>query len=370
LLAHPDWRLVHFDALAALYLLRGEPGLEQRFPALDLGARHFRSPLAASVPDTPGAARKETVALVNIGTALARFPELTWQLRIPILLSSLDRADWAMQQESSPAGVWTILGNAYWSLSPNLRTPPPIPSSEWNLRSSIRWAQQSYCLRQAQALNPSDVRVLTELRRSLGARQMVDAMQTVGEELLATGKLDSEQSDEILAINKRVGPPVELPMLSPDQARVVVGRLLQAGRVEDATRLAEIVGAGGWTSWDAQLIDQIAGAHMQLGDPIRAREMWEKATASHKEAGRLIRLAATYWVERDLKQAVVLGQQAREKDPQSADAHWLLAWLYTEQGDAERALRVIEDAQMPEIREEFDLLRTMLLRYHTRGESI
>lgn len=252
----------------------------------------------------------------------------------------------------------------------DLRTPPPIPASEWNLRGSIRWAQQSYCLKQAQSLDPSDVRVLTELRRSLGARQMIDAMRTVGEELLATGKLNSDQSDEIVAINKRVGPPVELPMLSPDQARVAVGRLLQAGRVEDATRLAEIVGAGGWTSWDAQLIDRIAGAYLQMGNPAGAREMWDKATASHKEADRLIRLAATFWAERDLKQAVVLGQQAREKDPQSADAHWLLAWLYIEQGDAERALRVIDDAQsMPEIREEFDLLKAMLLRYRIRSES-
>lgn len=371
LLAHPDWRLVHYDAMAAVYLRRGEQSLEHRFPTLDLGARHFQSPLAASVPDAPGADRKETFALVNIGTALARFPELTWQLRIPILLSSFDRADQAMQQESNPAGVWTILGNAYWALSPNLRTAPPIPASEWNLRGSIRWAQQSYCLRQAQSLNPTDVRVLTELRRSLGARQMIDAMRTVGEELLATGNLNSELSDEILEINKRVGPPMDLPMLSPDQARVVVGRLLQAGRVEDATRLAEIVGAGGLTTtWDAQLIDQIAGAYLQMGDPIRAREMWDKATASHKEADRLVRLAATYWAERDLKRAVILGQQAREKDPQSAEAHWLLAWLYAEQGDAEWALRVIDDAQsMPEVREEFDLLKTMLLRYRSRTES-
>lgn len=361
-LAHPDWRLVEFDALAGVYIRRGDH--DAKIPTLDLGTRHFLAPESASIPHAPGAARLETVALVNIGTALARQPELAWSHRIPILLSAFDRAELAIKEEPDAVGVWTVLGNACWAMTPNLRTPPPQSGDPWDPQRSLRWAQQTYCLRQAQQLAPTDIRVLNELHRSFAARKMIDSMRTVGEDLLATGKLPSPQADEIASVNARVGPPGEFPPLSAEQARDLTIRLLQAGRPEDATFLADRVGDSAWSSWPAPLIDQVAGAHLQLGAPARAREIWA-STTSLAESDRLLRFAATAWVERNFTGATEFARKARELDQRSPVACWMLAWLLTEQGRADEALRSIDDTpSLPEeTRREVDHLRAMLLRY-------
>jgi tetratricopeptide (TPR) repeat protein len=91
-------------------------------------------------------------------------------------------------------------------------------------------------------------------------------------------------------------------------------------------------------AWEWPAAERVAGLYMHLGRPADARRVWQAAERCPSEALRLCRLASTFWVERNWKAAVSHFQQARQADPQLAEACWGLAMLQGQLGDAPAAL--------------------------------
>jgi tetratricopeptide (TPR) repeat protein len=362
-LTQPGWRCVYFDALAAVFLHRGDAELERRFPTFDPLARHFGQTRAPSQPEAPGAAWKETKALYNVVASLRRPGSPGWHDRIPWLLAALDRAELALEEDSQSAGVWTVLGNTYGNLIPDLSRPPPSPSASWDPATGMTWAQSTYCFRQVLQRAPNDERVLQALLRSYGARRMADAQRDVALRLLSTGRLPAKEATALQQLVERIGPAPAVP--STIDASTAAIRLLQAGRPAQAVRLAEERGlASGATGWQWPIADALAGACMHLGQPERARAIWRNALRPPAEAVRLERLASTHWVERDFDEAVRRYRQAWSAEPRRAEPGRALAWLHTQRGEAEPALRACRETLRLELpaplREELRRLEEMV----------
>jgi hypothetical protein len=371
-LVHPHWRLVYFDAQAAVFLPRGSPDLGRRFPSLDLAVRPFTRRGGPSLPDAPGAAEKETIALANLGTALCRYPDATWSARIPALLAALERSEVALREGGDQATVWMLIGTTCWALRPEVGTPPSSPADGWNTYADVRWAQVSYGLRLAHVLNPKETRFTRELYRLFGGLGMVDAQRTVGLELLASGGGRSEE--ETTAVREqvaRVDGPLNFGFVTLAKMPHLLLDLLRAGRAEDATRLADAVGAAVWSSWDWEVLDRLAGTWLRLGYPDKARRVWEGAAGAPSEAVRAARVGASFWVERDLGAAADAYERARQADPKLGEAYWALAWIDTERGRAPAAIEQIRGANAASVSEptraELARLEAFLQKYASPG---
>jgi tetratricopeptide (TPR) repeat protein len=208
LLTHPGWRCVYFDALASVFLPRMRSDLERSYPTIDFAARHFSPTKTPSTPDISGAAFREMRALYNLATELRRNPSATETWRIPALLVALDRGSLAQPEEPARSSVWTLLGNCYWSLIPDLAKPPPTPADQWDPAAGLPWAQATYCYRRALDLAPEDPTALRYLSDALRARRMTD--------------IESNDRGTVItwAIAERLGP-LYLHLGRPSDARRV-----------------------------------------------------------------------------------------------------------------------------------------------------
>jgi hypothetical protein len=364
-IAHPGWRLVYLDALAAVLVPRGDPEADRAIPTFDLAGRHFRAPGEPSIPDAPGAAFKEMSVLSSLaGRAIQ--PETTWTTRIPAGLSAIDRAVIAQNEPESHAQFWKVLSSCYMALLPDLRVPPPSLAAGWDAYSGIRWAQSTYCLRQALIHTPTHEASLKSLSSSFRVRRMADALRSVSLVLLEAGHLSGDEAQLARQFADRVGPPLEFRAgLDPVQT---IGLLLGDGRPEDATRYADSL-PGRALPWP--LADAVAGAWLHLGYPDRARRVWQAASGPPSEAIRLARVASSYWAERDYTAAEQTYLQVRQAAPELLEPHWALAWIATELGRAgqaaESARAALGRSPPPTVQTELTALLAFLARYPETG---
>jgi tetratricopeptide (TPR) repeat protein len=336
LLTHADWRCIYFDALAAVFVPRQAGVSTEEFPAVDFAARHFREPDAASIPDIKGAAARELKALFNLAASLPAAPETAWRGRIPLLLVALDRARRALAEDPERADVWVLRGNCYWRLNPHLHVRPPGPADAWAVEQGIWWAQAMYCYRQALVHQPDNAAAWRYLYQAFRVRGMADAQADAGLEWLRHDpRISAKERQEIQQLVQRVGPPPRPASLTPAHLPLLVGQLLDQHRPALA---AELLDSAPMESWDWRFAERVAGLYLHLGRPADARRVWEQAWDCSSEALRECRLAGTYWAEGDFDAALHHYQEARQADPQRAEACWGLAMLYTQLGQAGLAL--------------------------------
>jgi tetratricopeptide (TPR) repeat protein len=325
LLMHPDWRCIYYDALASIFVRNSTPAAS--FPPVDFAARHFADADAALVPADRGAAAREEKALFNLVASLPRSPALTWSRRIPMLWLALDRARLAVQEDHSRPDVWVLLGNCYWNVNPDLTHPPLRPGPEWQTEEGIYWAQATYCIRRALAIDPTQASAWRYLFGAYGARGMADAQLAAGRNWRHTDpKISAHDLDRIDALEQ------SLARSAPPSA--AVSACLRQGLVEAAARVLDEMGP---QQWDWPMADIAAGLYMHLGRPADARQVWQGARTCPSSSLRLARIASTYWVEQDFEQAVEYFMQSRAADARSADAGWGLAFLNAQLGRASPA---------------------------------
>jgi tetratricopeptide (TPR) repeat protein len=345
LLTRPKWRCIYYDALASIFVHQDQVGSESSFPAVDFARRHFRQPMSPSIPDVPGAAAREEKALFNLGSSLARSPDVAWRGRIPVLLNALDRGGRALEQDPQRPDVWIALGNSYWNLIPDLTAQPPTPADDWRLEESIYWAQATYCHRRALELKTDEAAAWQYLFVSYRARSMLDALVSAGDQWINLDpKVSSTQRDrfeELRTTVERTQPRESAPILSDVADRVY--QLLRANRPEAAERMIRDAERLQPLKWKWEPADRAGGLYMHLGRPADARRIWEAADECPSVALRESRIGSTFWVERDFDAAIRHFRAARATDPQLGESAWALAMLYTQLGMAEPALEACRE---------------------------
>jgi tetratricopeptide (TPR) repeat protein len=339
LMTNPGWRCIYYDALATIFIPKDGGNSEGQFPSVDFAACHFQNASAPSVPDVPGAAAREVKALFNLSASLPRSAVPSGTARIPVLLRALDRATRALEDDATRPDVWVLLGNSYWNLNPDLSAAPPTPGQEWHLEQIIYWAQATYCLRRAVDHQPDDAAAWRYLFSCYRARGMLDAQVTAGTEWLrcdknVTAKQRAQFENLRLAVAK-----LDLPgHPSPSELPARLQQMLRSNRAEAACQLIEEAERRQAPTWTWVQADQIAGLYMHLGRPTMARQYWERADGAPSASIRELRLAATYWVERDFEGALTHLGAAEHADADLGEVQWALAEIHAQLGNAEAAL--------------------------------
>jgi tetratricopeptide (TPR) repeat protein len=341
LLTNPDWRCIYYDLVASVFVSRRRRNLESAFPNVNFAARHFDSrdrsaPAAATVPFQPGEAK----ALLNLGSALRNRPGANWELRLTFLLLAADRLRLALDANPAVAAQWTMLGNCYWNMIPDLRLPLPGPDGPWDPATGLLPAQASFCYRRALERNPRQLGALVSLRHAFQARRMRDAEHAIADQAHRAGMI-------LDAGNLSTPSRTESPGASPhgpsenatDGLSRTIANLVHEGRGEAAARL--VVEAGNpeiildWPS-----ADRVAATLFHLGRPADARRLWERAQVpkSGQPALRLARIAAAALAALDATTAEQTYRAALEHDPTLGEAWFGLALLHTQRGNAAAAL--------------------------------
>jgi tetratricopeptide (TPR) repeat protein len=365
LLVHPEWRCVYYDAVGAVFVPRGAGDGAAAYPTVDFADRHFRH--QAPVPPEPGATLQEGQALYNLGAALPRTGDPAWTLRIPLFLAALGRLAAAADEDPARERTWSLLGYSYWGLLPDPAAPAPTPAEPWDSGRGILWAQATYCFRRALELAPADAKARVGLYLAFEARRMTDAQLSVGQGLLEDPQTDEGMKAQVQELRRYLGPPPRSGGRLPDDLEAAVTDLLHSQRPEAAVRLVEEVERARPVAWTWPLAERVGGAYLHLGRPADARRVWQQTAKAPSEALRLCRLAATFWVEREVAAADRLYLQALEADARLAEAWRDLAWLHAQRGQAEAAERACrERLRLPlddQQRKELLSLRALLRRY-------
>ena len=255
ILADPRWRCVWFDPVAAIFLPRNQKGPEELFPTVDFGNRQF----AGSPVPTPGpvAALVEARALAEMGSALSKRAGTRWVDRLPILLLGSRLAKESMKSQPGSATPWTVLGHCCWSLAPDLSARPPGLDDPWELAESLSWAQTTFCYRRALERAPDNIPALLSMAGLFEVRRMTGAKRAVA-----------------------------------DRIRAIRGQALDSGSRTLEQITAEAEGTAQVLSWTEA--ERRGTAVLNLGDPDRARRIWEHAENPPSPAIRLARIADTH----------------------------------------------------------------------------
>ena len=108
--------------------------------------------------------------------------------------------------------------------------------------------------------------------------------------------------------------------------------MLADGRAESAADLLEQGYPPERAPWE--ILDRIATLRLHLGEPARARALWQKAASTPEPAVATPRIGTTYLVEEDFDAARRAYREALQAKPDLFEARYSLAVLEQDAGDA------------------------------------
>jgi tetratricopeptide (TPR) repeat protein len=174
------------------------------------------------------------------------------------------------------------------------------------------------------------------------ARGMNEAVVPILERLPALHPINLEQvaqqsraKEARAEVERKLGSRPSLTWRNKSELDQRVTVLLAAGRAASAAKLLEAANPPERASWE--VVDRTATLWLHLGEPARARKLLEKAADPQKPAAREARIGTTYLVEGDFAAARRHYQRALEDSPDSFEAHYSLAVLEQDAGDAASA---------------------------------
>ncbi len=200
----------------------------------------------------------------------------------------------------------------------------------------------TYALRRTVEIGPRDFSTLLSLRMAYEVRLMYEAAIPVIDALDAIHSTNPHQFQEQASNDalraqyiKKLGPPPASTWRNLSELDQIVTAHLVAGRAEGAARLLEQAFPPEKASWTT--VEKMATIRLHLGEPAKARSIWEKATTCPDPGLREARIATTYLAENDFDAARSRYEHALQSNPKLFDALYCLAVLEQDAGNAPAA---------------------------------
>ncbi len=356
LLADRGHVCVWFDAMAAVFVPRSAPAARS---AIDFLTRHFEPDLATS-PRGVEALNANARALRNVAAVLlqrsvpggaGRSIPVSPTLAKPLILLGHGYAHQAVALDPSAADAWKLLGQLEL-----LRDPVSPEVSAARVRRAfdplfdLSQARATYALKRAVALRPDDFPTQVSLLGLYQARGLLEPTLPVLEQIARLTPINriqeqtQTQCEQATAgVRQRLGdgPPASWRNLG--ELERTVAQLLERGRVASAADLLERAYEPRERGWD--VADRLAALRMHLGEPDRARALWQSAVQVPRPALQLARVGFTHLVEEDYDAALARFGEALTAEPDLFEAQYGLAVAQIDAGhrsEAQAAARAAE----------------------------
>jgi tetratricopeptide (TPR) repeat protein len=371
LLAHAEWRCVYFDAVGGVFVSRREPGLEEKYPAVDFAERHFRDKPSGTIAGRIRANFQESLALHRIGLGLSH---VSPGKDFPLSLRALGLAATAVSEEPNSSAAWKLLADCYMSLAayPARAAAEPI----WSPARDLAWAQAAYCARRALELPPRDPDALSTLYSIYTSSGLADAQLAVGLSLLSDPATTASRREEISQLQRAVEQAaLRQEKLPADSAAKSIASCLRSGLPMLAARRYAALPQGNREALEWEGTHAAAAAFLRLGQPAEARAILEAVAEVPSESLRRCRIAETCLVEQQLTRSEELFRQALAAEPALAEAWWALATIYAQRGDAEGAYECCQQGLQydltPDARSDLVRLKAIVEPYrrHATGSA-
>ncbi len=269
-------------------------------------------------------------------------PNTRDDLTYPLLWAGLDEALRVIKVDPKSPEAWKFLGQMELSRRiPSLSLSPAF-SLTFDAVRDLGPARCSYALRRAHELIPQDYTTLVALARLFIERTMLGEARIAMEKAIRIPTINLSQVENnelakntIAEIREKMGERPSLEWQNLSELDQVVSRLIATGRIKQLADLLEKAYPEDRASWDE--IDKVATARLQLGEPQQARGLWSRSKAPAQDGIRQARIAATYLAEGDFDRARKMYHEAIEASPKLFEAHYGLALLEQDSGNADEA---------------------------------
>lgn len=341
LLASRRWRCVWFDLIAAVFVHDSYAGAVRDYE-IDFASRHFRKD-----PAEDPRSLEDLLALAKASRNYLNFlPPQRENLTYPFIWSGLDSAYRVIRQAPSTAEAWKHLGQIELSRDQARSTPEPEFSLRFDPVRHLESARSTYALRRAHELAPDDFTTLLALSSTFSGRRMLGEAKQALEKVVQLHPINKLQAEHIVKeraiieeIRREMGEAPSLEWRNLSELDQLVSRLIASGRIAELAEVLERAYPADRAPWED--VDKAAAVQLQLGRPKRARELWTQAQAPAKAGPnpgiRHARIAATYLVEGEFDQARAAYREAIANEPGLFEAHYGLAVLEQDAGNADDA---------------------------------
>ncbi len=332
LMAHPRWRCVWFDPIAAVFVHESYPAALR---PVDFTERHFR-PDPETDPHGEPRQIASALALRNLASILIQRSRQA--VARPLVLLGHGYAHRALRANPDSAEAWKLLGQIEQLRDP-LASPEPIPRYRmaFDPIHDLSIVRATVALRNALERGADDFTTLGSLANVYRTRGMLEASIPILERLTQLtpinrmqANLQSETAAALPGLKASLGSSQPASWKNLSELDRAVSTRLDLGRVEEAARLLEDAYGPEGRTWE--LIDRIATLRLHLGQTDQARALWQSAVSVPRPALKMARVAVTYLAQDDYTAARGAYHEALAIEPGLFEALYGLAVLEADAG--------------------------------------
>jgi tetratricopeptide (TPR) repeat protein len=346
LLASRHWKCVWFDPIVAVFVHDSYTAVVDEH-TVDFAARHFRPNPASEPHGFPAllAAAKGVRNYLNFSMARGSPPRaLIWL--------GQDYARRIIETTPDSPEGWKAMGQIE-SMRDPLHPPSPRFRQPFDPVFDLHPVCATYAFRRALELPPRDFLSLLGLQKLYEARLMYEPMLPLLDQLLELQPINQLQriqqassATDRIRLRQILSTPVVKTWKNVAELDQIVTEQLALGRARTVAEILEQAYPPEKAPWSA--VDRVATLYLHLGEPDKARALWQQATAVPRPAVRTARIGACYLAEGQIDAARKAYEQALSSDPGLFEARFGLAVLEQDVGRAaaahEHALAAIESA--------------------------